>query len=98
HQTYTLSLHDALPILGRFKIITHGTNLARLEQFLLLFLRTRPPGRHGISVAHKESVSREPERICGYLDTSAVSQQCDTAVRPTPDRKSTRLNSSHVSI
>src|SRR5437667_6129373 len=29
-------------------------------------------------------MSREPERICGYIDTLAVSQQCHTAVRPTP--------------
>src|SRR5437870_12797061 len=64
-QTYTLSLHDALPISG-----------------------AHPPRGEGSRVRDRRDRPLGPSRL-------GVRAERD---RPSPDRKSTRLNSSHVAI
>src|SRR5207249_8200154 len=73
-EIYTLSLHDALPILLRHRLITV---LTFNDGVLFRTKRFRPDYRYTLNFVDAWSVD-EVERIS--------------------DRKSTRLNSSHVSI
>src|SRR5699024_12693596 len=90
--TYPLSLHDALPISGHAR---RGTRLAlatrqiRLDQPLDPVTRTAPVevGRATVPLRHLRSHFRP----CARDSHSGF-------VHPLEDRKSTRLNSSHVSI
>src|SRR5207249_9883385 len=89
-QTYTLSLHDALPILQRAPVLRH---VALAEQ---AGRRQLQPRRQGLRRTAAPAAAR-PSRSHGAARLRALQ-----ARRPLgaggADRKSTRLNSSHVSI
>src|SRR5207249_11568815 len=87
-ELYTLSLHDALPILHHdarvFVVIEPGA----LQLFVV-----EGEAERAHEVQARAGVRREPDDVAGVrrdfgLDQDDVNQ----------DRKSTRLNSSHVSI
>src|SRR5207253_10520830 len=83
-ETYTLSLHDALPISAHFLIGTEGEVHAPLGAEVLA-----DQGLHGLE---------HPEEVVFVVERPAAPH---VAVRNAPaerDRKSTRLNSSHVAI
>src|SRR5207253_8487615 len=90
-QTYTLSLHDALPIylMHVHSIFTNPTHVA-LREALAADVPTvfRPCGQ-----LHRYSLRRSRWRKWGYLKLwgRMVRRACS-------DRKCTRLNSSHVAI
>src|SRR5690606_41304517 len=90
-EIYTLSLHDALPIFGR----TAGAADASLA--VLSFIRR-------IAVAIMPCVdTMAPHTIaiaihCQEHTMQALPIPTDTDPQETRDRKSTRLNSSHVKI
>src|SRR5690242_21404803 len=75
--TYTLSLHDALPILGM------STQLPPTSNFQPWYTHRKP---HSSLRPKKSDAPR-----CGQLFAMKPG-------RPSEDRKSTRLNSSHMSI
>src|SRR5439155_22398837 len=75
-EIYTLSLHDALPILGVLAVIDGQRQEG--DALLLAPVRGRGHQDHGVAVAHRD-------RAVGLFGHLA-------------DRKSTRLNSSHVAI
>src|SRR5207302_9238301 len=82
-QLYTLSLHDALPIF-------HFSEDARHLQ------RHLPPQPIGLHDVHRRQESRLPKQVgprVFYLHL-----QCAELIVQRQDRKSTRLNSSHVKI
>src|SRR5699024_12237612 len=81
--SYTLSLHDALPICRR---VVHGLlRLSGLLLALLLLLLVGLPARG------------RQLRVAGRF-AACQNQEQQEKRKYTPDRKSTRLNSSHVSI
>src|SRR5690606_41602326 len=81
-KTYTLSLHDALPILT-YTWKRNGTVLEGEVNNTLVINQT---GQYSVTVDTSEG--------CSGSDTVNVLQ----GEAPTIDRKSTRLNSSHVKI
>src|SRR5205807_10656533 len=92
---YTLSLHDALPIL-----IIFGCNLGyrfavgREPVFLTINVQTpyMPITTNGKEPDLEEFVNEITPAV------EAAAKKCQIASRSTPDRKSTRLNSSHLVI
>src|SRR5207249_11749204 len=95
--TNTLSLHDALPILIRCRKHHHASSRqAQKGPQALHFLRRRPRrrGQNIVSILEEERVGglHAPLLRAG----KGVAAHEDGVVRE--DRKSTRLNSSHVSI
>src|SRR5690606_39611747 len=85
-EIYTLSLHDALPILGR-GARREGVPPAPHR------LRRRPHRQHLQRV--RPVLRAEPERVQrGQVRRARVHR----VAAPGEDRKSTRLNSSHVKI
>src|SRR5699024_12073177 len=81
--TYPLSLHDALPILAPIGTCRgSGWSHSACRCSAL---------RSGLDV-------RGRERLGGHCDHRGRHPRCDAHPGPAEDRKSTRLNSSHVSI
>src|SRR5207253_7620568 len=87
-EIYTLSLHDALPIsvLGQSKA---GTSVG---QFLLI----EPSAR--IAAMGNAGATMYGEVQASYYNPAAIGLFASNGVQFTQDRKSTRLNSSHVAI
>src|SRR5699024_12679159 len=81
---YTLSLHDALPILQAITEAMQG-ELERDDNVFVL----------GEDVGNKGGVFRATD---GLYDTYGEDRVIDSPLAESGDRKSTRLNSSHVSI
>src|SRR2546421_3527350 len=81
-EIYTLSLHDALPILWR---PADGS------------ARSCPTRRHRGCHRRRRSSTCLPRRRCGLVGWEAT-PACMDACASTRDRKSTRLNSSHDQI
>src|SRR5690606_41270042 len=84
---YSLSLHDALPIFPRLVTVLRGNRSGRPEQHQ----------------AKRRAQPSVPPRACRNLSwkeplTRVVALNLITHGLKTPDRKSTRLNSSHVKI
>src|SRR5207253_10647643 len=87
----TLSLHDALPIFGRVEVagddrLIHGGHWRRHTEAASRHRGHGLPRTRGQRDSHSD---RERRPLAASTRT--------TACRP-PDRKSTRLNSSHVAI
>src|SRR5205814_8211451 len=84
---YTLSLHDALPIFLR-------RESRRVERIPPVVLARRPP-----AARHRGALRRRPPARRG-LHRAALAAEGGLRLlaRPRPDRKSTRLNSSHLGI
>src|SRR5205814_8292842 len=83
-----LSLHDALPISTPTGMRDHEAAIARSE--------VGPPsgsGHGGVGLDLRQ-VCRDRDRPAGRRDPAGVRR----AGRPAGDRKSTRLNSSHLGI
>src|SRR5690606_40008942 len=86
--TYSLSLHDALPIYGS------GSHRAAGQSFLLA------PRRHGAPAAYPGAARATP--LLPYLALPRMGFAVPVLLPvprwalTRPDRKSTRLNSSHV--
>src|SRR5207253_4835473 len=95
---YTLSLHDALPIL-----ILTGTLLGGYadDAFNILY-RVEPKRMREEGFDHGEAGMRQFASVYGVLEKvttiEAADNACSKAKVTTTDRKSTRLNSSHVAI
>src|SRR3712207_9558228 len=83
-EIYTLSLHDALPICQRRCVRVQPADDDRQAGCAAPAARGRPPGRR----------RRARERAQGRVAEAGLA--LDRALRP--DRKSTRLNSSHANI
>src|SRR5207249_10309078 len=82
-ETFTLSLHDALPICGRAHVR----------------VRSLQAGKHGGSRMRFVPRSGEPAgRRDSFLSERHQPAQAESLAGEIADRKSTRLNSSHVSI
>src|SRR5205807_3761178 len=98
HQTFALSLHDALPISQR----RDGGPLLELQRFGAQFPERLPPVSHRVSTDQRVSRLRQapiPDRAMPPILRLHKSAQCeDDSVWPKLDRKSTRLNSSHLVI
>src|SRR5690606_42150661 len=84
-EIYTLSLHDALPILAG------GTGNKSLKRNALIILNRCPKVR---------ALFKSTNALAKRLETPIGSTDEESAppAIPTSDRKSTRLNSSHVKI
>src|SRR5207245_9462985 len=97
HESYTLSLHDALPIC-----------LGECEYFEALVQCAEPAREqhHGIRLFHEQQLAREEvfemhELVAIAGDNGVgvlLERQQDVDADAVLDRKSTRLNSSHGSI
>src|SRR5699024_11560801 len=85
--TYTLSLHDALPI-------SHRPPISQTAFFAHMPLNRRPVSKDMAQTAEKAG-SGEGKSECLVLAQKA---ELFTEPKRRQDRKSTRLNSSHVSI
>src|SRR5205814_8722975 len=85
-ELYTLSLHDALPILARLPPWRPSRCLAPAWRLARESPRAAPPNLSAVA----RSRYGAPPRCCGLCIQLA-------SPRP-PDRKSTRLNSSHLGI
>src|SRR5205807_9111659 len=85
-QRSPLSLHDALPISRR-----SGPSL----MFVILRLPTVILSRYGSASEH---VCRRPAPYCGFRVHAALIARHPELRRGRQDRKSTRLNSSHLVI
>src|SRR5207249_12008774 len=94
-QLYPLSLHDALPILTLLVVL--GAPVDRLGLEVDIVPDQVPPRRDPAagSFGHDESASGSSGCTRGATSSSLRYTSCDITGR---DRKSTRLNSSHVSI
>src|SRR5690606_39818313 len=89
---YALSLHDALPICSRNAAIVGGVVGAILALVLLAavaFLAFKYAVAHGL-------LSRASKTVDMSAANSNPLYKSETTVKTNPDRKSTRLNSSHV--
>src|SRR5690606_41455609 len=93
-ELYTLSLHDALPILPQRQRVPvqPPARVHRSVREARVLLRAQDIGTH---LAHDHSAARRPEVESGDVPDSALRH---AASRASQDRKSTRLNSSHVKI
>src|SRR5207249_10340127 len=89
--SFALSLHDALPILLRVQLIERRAGVD-VVAFGLLRMRLREEHRARPEVVAADLGQRE--RL-GVVDVAVADDRHVLAER---DRKSTRLNSSHVSI
>src|SRR5690606_42151325 len=81
---YALSLHDALPISSSNPVVDDAT--AHVAEALGLLHRLA----RSISASNPPKAAAQP--------TAQVPVKTGTTERPAQDRKSTRLNSSHVKI
>src|SRR5699024_12636178 len=91
--TYNLSLHDALPILRDEAImISHTYQLPKNKKELDEYKR-----KLRAKIMEKAGVKSFPELPFEVLETRNIQRQ-DYMIKNILDRKSTRLNSSHVSI
>src|SRR5437868_2354952 len=86
-----LSLHDALPIFSDFKHLVHDNHLA---YGFAAWLFTRALGVDGPSLPALQVLSG----LLGAAGAAVFASLLRRAGRSERDRKSTRLNSSHVSI
>src|SRR5207249_10332230 len=95
---YTLSLHDALPISEQIQRlaalrtpacldVVHQRDEARYERC-----------RHACFRAEPHDRAEDPVRLGAALAHRDVAPDAAVGLGRPPDRKSTRLNSSHVSI
>src|SRR5699024_12444559 len=93
--THNLSLHDALPICSE-QVTVFGADKDRLSNFT--FVDTRMVQDYDFKNS-KEKFDIIVEATGGEFSSSAINQAIEI-IRPLGDldRKSTRLNSSHVSI
>src|SRR5207253_10029313 len=92
-QPYALSLHDALPIFRTAAAVAAGIGLAVFLIWVFTSPAFAPPAlRRGTpeGTGAQESRFAEPAIQRGGTLTGSI--------RPDEDRKSTRLNSSHVAI
>src|SRR5207249_11817026 len=86
--TYTLSLHDALPILRRFlRFSETAARQAGIE-----------PQQHQLLMAVKGLPERLKPTISVLAERMQLQHHSTVELTDRLDRKSTRLNSSHVSI
>src|SRR5207249_9069587 len=85
---YTLSLHDALPILARFP--EHGATAESLLQKADVAMYVAKSDKSGLAVYAPDRDRHTDRRL-------SIITELRTGL-DTGDRKSTRLNSSHVSI
>src|SRR5207245_10841046 len=96
HYTYTLSLHDALPISTQYVAPAYGAQPAPG------YMPPQQPGRSRrglwIALAIIGGLIVLSCAVCGVLFVTGVGFFAKTVVGPAIDRKSTRLNSSHGSI
>src|SRR5207302_5652705 len=85
---YTLSLHDALPIsnAGVSNILFKNDTLSGTDSSGIT-----SSSNNGMRIKSYSSVG-------GLVSTVTYEGICMTRVKTSPDRKSTRLNSSHVKI
>src|SRR5699024_12375956 len=89
----TLILHDALPISGKIRFVSTGSEANETALFLARLYKNRPNvitreyGFHGWT-GGASTLTRIKGVRSGITETE----------EDTTDRKSTRLNSSHVSI
>src|SRR5207253_11036207 len=90
--TLSLSLHDALPICPGVVAVFTGEDTA---EFKTPPPMVRFPGRGGgmLKVPHRDVLARGRVRYVGQEIALVVATSA-----PAADRKSTRLNSSHVAI
>src|SRR5690606_40308556 len=86
-QTYTLSLHDALPI---FRVVLDRRSHRIDPRHPLTVLAHRDLGRHILTATDFTDFKR--------IFPQPTTSDPPTGQRPPQDRKSTRLNSSHVKI
>src|SRR5690606_39973676 len=89
HKIYTLSLHDALPIYSIRK--RFGDNAFELDKFLFIG-HSLPDDQIGKA----QIIGKILEK--NKVKPSSVGVSMVKLVEQTKDRKSTRLNSSHVKI
>src|SRR5690606_42156341 len=80
---YPLSLHDALPICAAGD---HGDAIAEPSELV-----------HALVAAHADDLVAAIERVLDHV-LAELAGGADDADLPRVDRKSTRLNSSHVKI
>src|SRR5690606_41171984 len=84
-ETYSLSLHDALPISGPFvggQRVPGGPHVRELR----------------MAAQWRDRLGVERRRVAGHVPEGAVRMPEPVAELEHPDRKSTRLDSSHVKI
>src|SRR5690606_41617913 len=91
---YTLSLHDALPICGPAERSRHWVIFAEQPRAIFRERRRSCPRGRGRSCPR----GRGFELVCAALVSCSLDPTscCARLLRGTTDRKSTRLNSSHV--
>src|SRR5205814_9523915 len=88
---YTLSLHDALPISNVVGVL----NKPFTSDLLLKVVEQPLP-----KIATEEGAEPEtaPESAMSSEFTNVIGGEVESPVSSSPDRKSTRLNSSHLGI
>src|SRR5699024_11616553 len=98
HRTLHPSLHDALPIDDFRKVLAvvgvHEHYPAQTLPYVLAGIINRAAGLN-LSGIHAYKAKAAYERVCHYFECK---RREGRVVRGGTDRKSTRLNSSHVSI
>src|SRR5207248_6366950 len=87
---YTLSLHDALPILRRHRRIAHRMLNVLVPEIIL--------NGSGIMSARCEVIAARMPQLVGMADKRQPSHLARARHDRAKDRKSTRLNSSHRTI
>src|SRR5207253_9960809 len=93
--TFTLSLHDALPISVRVERTAYGRALVDAGGFAL-YLFTHDRSAH--STCYGACAAAWPPYVVAKRPSNAASGAAGRLVGGVRDRKSTRLNSSHVAI
>src|SRR5699024_11840948 len=97
-ELYTLSLHDALPILQNEKYLRHP-NMEEMKQIfneaegLIKMVTIAPELPDGMEMVE---FLKEQGIVVAIAHSNATYEEAKQAFQK--DRKSTRLNSSHVSI
>src|SRR5207244_9839108 len=91
-ETYTLSLHDALPISGKFSVFESGALLRNLRSLLAQSRPLRPT-----DILRANDASRKDNSTV-FVDQTRLSAPLASLTTLAGDRKSTRLNSSHQII
>src|SRR5690606_40777157 len=94
-ESYTLSLHDALPISRQVEeefrhILTLGTDFPQAEYDRIAGYFTPPPFEGGLP----DEIDRSDPDFAVWVDQQVAPHKAPGYA----DRKSTRLNSSHVKI
>src|SRR5207253_11515812 len=94
---YTLSLHDALPILG---VITLEVALAKAAEYGLDLVEVSPMAKPPVcKIMDYGKFKYEAKKKANEAKKKqTVVKLKEVKFRPKTDRKSTRLNSSHVAI